>query len=805
MEVRLFGLASFEAWASPRGFGVVEGVAPDLDAAWPVAIAMGLGWVVAAALGTALLQRRKQRQLGPDDDLAARVAPALGLLSIQLDESGLVRSLSAAASGFSGIPSEEASGRSLVELGLEFDAPVSTQHGQGTGHWRTRAGSRLALRWCVASDAAGGSVLLAAPDPSPPRRPGPDGDGGRTRRSAPRIASWRLDLATGGWSWHAAPGVSGIAHDAIRSIDDLLAAVPEEDRDRVRRVLSPTAASARPTTITHCMETGSGRTEVWVHDITIAECRGAGRQLRGEVHDVTDVTDSLVDVDDACCSTRESGTIRNLVHRLTVVTTTDADGVITDANASFCRAMGYDRTELIGQTHRIVRSGVHPAEFWRDLWSTVRSGQVWRGDICNRAKDGRLLWMDTMIAPIVDGTGTVTGYVSIRNDVTARVETEIALEHARHVAIEANDAKSAFLAKVSHELRTPLAAILGYASILGDEIPSNASLRSIQDAGEHLLAIVNDLLDLAKIESGRMDLREEAVPVRSFFDGLVAILLAKARAKGIALACEIAEDVPEAVLVDPTRLRQVVLNVSGNALKFTEDGSVTIRVSRRDDSLVVDVVDTGCGIPGEDHEIVMQAFRQSDSTASREPGTGLGMSISRELARRMGGDVRIERSAPGEGTHVRIDVRAKTVSPRSGAESEATCRGEREPLAALRVLLVDDSADNRRIVSSFLGRAGADVTTAEDGTAALELFAPESTGGFDLILTDLRMPRTDGIELTRILRAQGVDAPILALSADATPESRDQCLGAGCDAYLPKPVRPKELIATCRALVRERA
>jgi PAS domain S-box-containing protein len=415
-----------------------------------------------------------------------------------------------------------------------------------------------------------------------------------------------------------------------------------------------------------------------------------------------------------------------------------------------------------------------------------------------------------------DATGKIVGLYGTSADVTAEVEREQALKDARVQADAANRAKSEFLANMSHEIRTPLTAILGFAEVLRDDIHFAApqhwihDLDTIASAGKHLLSIINDILDLSKIEADKSTLELIETPLIEVLSEVERLLRSTASGKGVILSTKLSSPIPDRFLCDPTRLRQILMNLVGNAVKFTEAGTIVIHASvaspMGNNSLIIDIEDTGRGIDMEQSQSLFQAFEQADNTVSRKHGgTGLGLTISRRLAVLMGGDVTLVWTELGRGSCFRLtlpmipvagavlvnSIQATTVSDAGVTPEKVSIRG--------RILLAEDGLDNQRLIAFLLKKAGAVVDVADDGQIALQMMesANASNTPYDLLLTDMQMPVMDGYMLAKTLRSQGSKIPIVALTAHALAEDRQKCLDAGCDDYLSKPVDKHSLLIAC--------
>ena len=491
-----------------------------------------------------------------------------------------------------------------------------------------------------------------------------------------------------------------------------------------------------------------------------------------------------------------------------IVSIADASGNITYANALFCEISEYTLEELMGRNHRIVGSGLMPPEFFGKLWGTITAGQVWRGEICNRKRSGALYWVSATIVPLLDDQGRPRQYIAIRTDLTSQKEAESAILRAKEAAEQANRIKSNFLANMSHEIRTPMNGIIGMTELaLDTELSAEQAeyLGMVKGSADALLQIINDILDFSKLEAGRVDIETIDCSPEKVVQDLVCEQAIHAHARKLELMLRVAPNVPERVIADPGRLRQVVLNLLGNAIKFTHAGEVEVAIERINDpcemlaALRISVRDTGIGIPDEKRDAIFDAFSQADTSTTRQyGGTGLGLSISAQLVRLMGGLLELD-SVPGQGSNFHFTLWLPVVM------HAAPLLPPHARLAGLPVLLVDDHAGARKLAAALLHGLGMAPALAANGMEALlELERAAAAGApYACALLDADMPAMDGFALASAIAARPglAGATVMLVTGANRREHARRCRRAGASSHLIKPMtRGALLTALMQAL-----
>lgn len=494
---------------------------------------------------------------------------------------------------------------------------------------------------------------------------------------------------------------------------------------------------------------------------------------------------------------------------IVIIDASAADYPIISVNPAFTWLTGYSSQEVLGRNCRILQGPKTDPATVEEIRVALHAESQCHVTILNYRKDGTPFWNDLRISPIRNEVGRLTHFVGIQSDVTARIEAEWELWKAREDAETANEAKTQFLASMSHEIRTPLTAILGCADLLTRKNLAQESrdlVQAICDQGQLLMRLLNDVLDLAKIEAGKLELSLEPVLIRHLLSELGVLLQPVAQEKGLELRVELDPSLPEEVLADQLRLWQVLINLVNNAIKFTDQGSIVLRAWSKFEGeslrLQLDVIDTGMGIPEECLPHVFNEFyRVGGEFAQRmRPGSGLGLPIVRRLVELHGGTISIF-SKTGQGTrfHIEIPVRC----PKSGFTEDVSGINEAEFLAEripIRVLVVEDTYSLQFMLERLLADFVDAVGLVSNGAQAVDRVA-ETEGTemeFDVVLMDMQMPVMNGLEATARLRQRGFRKPIIALTACALAAERDACLKAGCSDYLSKPVDRQKLWRTLR-------
>ena len=420
------------------------------------------------------------------------------------------------------------------------------------------------------------------------------------------------------------------------------------------------------------------------------------------------------------------------------------------------------------------------------------------------AFSGKLIWWHVVVSPIYESTGEILKVLAISRDITENKEAELEILRAKNIAEAANEAKSRFLANMSHEIRTPIGAMLGFLDLMKNPGNSPADIdnyiTTIDRNGNQLLRLIDDILDLSKIEANRITLQNSRMSLKDLFNDISSIMMFQARDKGLDFKTTFIDDIPEFIDSDQARIKQLLTNLIGNAIKFTDAGQVEVQIEYRDNTLNFFFKDTGIGLTEEQASKIFQAFVQADGSVTRRfGGTGLGLAISKRIAETMKGQLSLISSVPGVGStfllsipvvgasETKFNLLSDVATPVIGFTPSTKTR-----LSGMCVLFVEDSPDNQFLISRFLQAEGAHIDIASDGAEGVE---KASSKFYDVVLMDMQMPVLDGIEATKQLRAQGYGRPIIALTAHAMEEERRKTFAAGCTDHLTKPVNRQKLIS----------
>jgi PAS domain S-box-containing protein len=452
----------------------------------------------------------------------------------------------------------------------------------------------------------------------------------------------------------------------------------------------------------------------------------------------------------------------------------------------------------------------------RNFFSDLTLGLDSRIEFRIKKSENEIRWMSFKSFGVKDSAARVHRIIGVAEDVTESKNSQDALKTAKEAADAANKAKSEFLANMSHEIRTPLGAIMGFAELVGNFQSSDderhSALQAIQRNGRQLGKIIDEILDLSKVEAGKLEIEEEEIELFSFVNDVTTLLELQAKEKGIALRIEKSGGIPATIKTDGTKFRQILINIAGNAVKFTNRGSVTIEVSAtvhpKQSMLIVRITDSGLGMTEDQQHRIFKPFVQADSSTRRKfGGTGLGLVLSKRLAQLLGGDLTLAWSEEGRGSCFEIsinigpahklNIKAAELGSQAGEDARKHVKSTPR-LDGSRILVVDDAPDNRLIVQKFLTHAGACVDYAEDGRSAAKMAIENQ---YDLIVMDIQMPEYDGYQTISHIRRHGYGKPVIALSAHAMREDRERSISYGFNEHLCKPVDRMELLGSVRQLI----
>ncbi len=491
----------------------------------------------------------------------------------------------------------------------------------------------------------------------------------------------------------------------------------------------------------------------------------------------------------------------------------DTDAIIQYVNPKFTEITGCERDEVVGKKTGLSKSHFNPGEGYEQIWETITSGKDWHGEFFNKKKNGDLYWESTLISPIKDTGGNITHFIAIKEDITQRKDMEMELLSAKESAEAASRSKGEFLANMSHEIRTPMNAIIGMTELtLGTALneEQHEYLKIVQDASRSLLKLLNDVLDFSKVEAGKLVLEPSPFSLRKILGDTTKTLAVQAYEKDLELLYHIDSEVPDQIIGDSGRLRQILVNLIGNSIKFTERGEIVLKIETLEEGLEDNKVllhflvsDTGIGISQDQLETIFEKFSQADSSTTRKyGGTGLGLAISSKLVELMGGVIWAEspttfphfhKSGPGSTFH--FTVLFEMVKEPVGLRELS----EYNKLKGLSLLIVDDNETNRRFLHNVLAKYGLKSESVGSGHEALEILKARSLSPpyFQLIILDFRMPGMDGGTVLKRLRHEiKLNIPVILLTSGEKSEDLPEINSRYASAHLLKPANTKELLET---------
>lgn len=575
-----------------------------------------------------------------------------------------------------------------------------------------------------------------------------------------------------------APGFEALVFKASRGIEDIYELTyVRKDGSRIPAVVSVTALRDAHDAIIGYLLIGTDNT---ARKLVEAEQKKLDQRLRDQQFYTRSLIESNIDA----------------------LMTTDASGIITDVNKQTEALTGCTRDELIGSPFKEYFTDPERAE--AGIRRVLSAKKVTDYELTAHARDGKKTVVSYNATTFYDRNRNLQGVFAAARDVTERNRVEEELRLAKAAAESASRTKSDFLASMSHEIRTPMNAIMGIADLLA-KTPLNAEqdkyVRIFRRAGDNLLNLINDILDLSKVEASQLEIERTEFSLSEVLEKVNEMVVVKSREKGLNLVFEVASDAPSDLIGDPSRLQQILLNLLGNAIKFTESGDVVLSVTRDatasiPTALRFTVTDTGIGISAEKLGRIFERFTQADSSTTRRfGGSGLGLTISKRLAELMGGQIGAQ-STVGRGSVFTVVVPFEIGHAKMRRVTARTAALQNAPLPALRILLAEDSLDNCTIMKAYMAHTPYVIDIAETGAIACEMF---KAAHYDLVLMDRQMPVMDGLTATRTIRAWEAEngrlsTPIIAVTASALKGDREKCLAAGCTSFLTKPIKQDVLL-----------
>ena len=638
-----------------------------------------------------------------------------------------------------------------------------------------------------------------------------------------RVGAWELDVISNRMTWSdQVRRIHEVDDDYAPTIETAVAFYAPHHRPVIERCLENAMLTRSSWDTELQLDTAQGR-RIWVRVLGHAEHRdGECVRLLGTFQEINEQRE-------------QADALRRSEERLALAIDGTNDGlwdwdILHDTgwvSNRYRQLLLYSADAPIETAPHTELERIHPDDrerVTRMLAATLSRGSRFDLEYRIRTTDREYRWFRVRGRTTLDTHGRAIRMAGSLTDIQHHKDAEFELIRERDRAARANRTKSDFLANMSHEIRTPMTAVLGYVDLLASEELNDQErahhLVTIRRNGNHLLQLINDILDLSKIEAGKLPIERHNVSTASVVHEVLGLLSAQALEKRIDLAAEVQGQIPAHIWSDPNRLRQILVNLVGNGIKFTETGGVRIIIRGQRENhpeqpvarILFDIVDTGIGIPPDQIERVFEEFEQADTSISRRfGGTGLGLRITRSLVELLNGSITVD-SEVGRGSRFSLDFPIGRASDEADwiTSLDQTARvhsrttpgnpTDKDKLAGLKILVAEDGLDNQKLIRHYLTRTGASVHIVDNGKKALDLWTTSeaSAADYDLILMDLQMPEMDGLTATRHLRALGVDIPIIALTANTMAGDRERCIEAGFDDFQPKPIDRKRLIEACR-------
>ena len=481
------------------------------------------------------------------------------------------------------------------------------------------------------------------------------------------------------------------------------------------------------------------------------------------------------------------------------VNITDTEGNMIYTNPGFTKISGYSSEEVLGKNPRLLKSGLQPKSFYKELWDTILSGNDWIGEFQNKKKNGELYWVNAFISPIINNIGAITHFVAIKEDITQRKKMVEELVEAKEKAEESDQLKSAFLANMSHEIRTPMNGILGFTDLLLnpdlDSEEKESYIKIVHQSGQRMLNTVTDIVEISKIEAGLINLSNKEIDLNERLKELTLFFQLEAEEKGLKLILKKLLTVEnEKVITDQNKFDSILTNLIKNAIKYTDTGSIHVGCIHKGNEILFFVKDTGIGIPANRQEAVFNRFEQADIADTRAyEGSGLGLSIAKSYVEMLGGKIWLE-SEEGKGSVFYFTLPVKSsLAEKPNTEKEISFQSEKlkSKVTGLKILTAEDNETSRNYISLIINDFSSELLEAKTGNEVIELCRQNKD--IDLILMDIKMPELDGYGATRRIREFNKEVIIIAQTAYGFSGNREKALESGCNDYISKPIDKAKL------------